>query len=92
MGPNIIKSKFVKALNELKQDKAPRIDDMPAELLKNIGKDTECKLLEMIEKMQRDGNILEDFIKNKTVLIPKKKILQNARIIEQQTIIQLLLV
>jgi hypothetical protein len=45
---------------------------IPAELLKNVGKDTEHKLFEIIEKMYRDGNIPKDFAKNKIVLIPKK--------------------
>ncbi|XP_050424191.1 craniofacial development protein 2-like [Adelges cooleyi] len=73
IGPNITKSEFVKALSELKQGKATGVDDIPAELLKNVGKDTEYKLFEMIEKMYRDGNIPEDFAKSKIVLIPKKR-------------------
>lgn len=69
---NTRKSAFVKALSELKLGKAAGVDDIPAELLKNIGKDTEYKLFEIIEKMNRDGNIPEDFAKSKIVLIPKK--------------------
>lgn len=62
--PNIIQSKFVKTLNELKS-KTPEIDDISIELLKEIGKDIKCKLLEIIEKMFRDGNIPENITKTK---------------------------
>ncbi|KAL4142182.1 hypothetical protein QTP88_004691 [Uroleucon formosanum] len=72
IGPILIKDKFVKALRELKQGKAAGVDNIPAELLKNVGKDTEHKLFEMIEKMYRDGSIPKDFAKSKIVLIPKK--------------------
>lgn len=34
IGPNMTNSEFSKALNELKQGKASRVDDIPAELLK----------------------------------------------------------
>ncbi|KAF0743667.1 zinc finger MYM-type protein 1-like, partial [Aphis craccivora] len=72
VGPFITKNKFVKALRELKQGKAAGVDNIPAELLKNVGNDTEHKLYEMTEKMYRDGNIPKDFAKSKIVLIPKK--------------------
>ncbi|XP_022162941.1 uncharacterized protein LOC111028557 [Myzus persicae] len=72
VGPIITKDEFVKALRELKQGKAAGVDNNPAEILKNVGKDTEHKLYEMTEKMNRDGNIPKDFAKSKTVLIPKK--------------------
>jgi len=39
----------------------PIIDDIPAELLKNVRKDTKYKLFEMIGKIYRDGNIPEDY-------------------------------
>jgi len=48
-------------------------DDFPAKLLKNVGKDTEYKLFEMIKEMYRDDNILEHFAKSKIVVIPKKR-------------------
>uniref|UniRef100_A0A2S2QSL5 LINE-1 reverse transcriptase n=1 Tax=Sipha flava TaxID=143950 RepID=A0A2S2QSL5_9HEMI len=72
VGPIITKDEFVKALRELKQGKAAGVDNIPAELLKNVGKNTEHKLYEMTEKMYRDGNIPKDFAKSKIVLIPKK--------------------
>lgn len=73
VGPFITKDEFVKALRELKQGKAAGVDNIPAELLKNIGNDTEHKLYEMTEKMYRDGNIPKEFAKSKIVLIPKKR-------------------
>lgn len=72
VGQIITKSEFVEALKELKQGKTVGVDDIPAELLKNVGKDTEHKLFEMIEKMYMDCNISKDFSKSKIVLIPKK--------------------
>ncbi|XP_008184880.1 uncharacterized protein LOC103309928 [Acyrthosiphon pisum] len=69
LGPIITKCEFTKALKELKQGKAAGIDNIPAELLKNVGKYTEHKLFEMIEKIYRDGNIPKDFTKSKIILI-----------------------
>jgi hypothetical protein len=54
------------ALRELKQGKAARIDNITVELLKNVGKNTEHKLFEMIEKIYRDGNIPKNFAKFNT--------------------------
>lgn len=44
----------------MKQDKASRVDVIPTELLKNVGKDTQRKLFEMIGNMYRDGNFPKD--------------------------------
>lgn len=86
---NIIKSEFIMALNELKKGKAPGIDHIPSKLLKNIGKNTECKVFEVIEKIYRDGNISGDFIKSKSILILKKgnytECLNNQRTINLST-------
>jgi len=61
IGQSITKSEIVKVLSELNQGKAEGVDDVPAELLKNVGKDIEYKLFEIIEKMYRDGYIPENF-------------------------------
>lgn len=49
--PNIIKSEFIKAREKLKLCKASGVDDIPEEILKNIGKEIECIIFEIIKKM-----------------------------------------
>lgn len=73
IGPNITKNEFVKTLSELKQGKASGVDHITAELLKNVKKNTEHKRFEIIKKMYKNDNFLEDFAKNKILLISKKR-------------------
>lgn len=70
--PNIIKSEFIKAREKLKLCKASGVDDIPEEILKNIGKEIECIIFEIIKKMYQNDNISKAFAKSETILFTKK--------------------
>ncbi|KAI5731180.1 hypothetical protein M8J77_006038 [Diaphorina citri] len=63
-GPEIMRSEFDKALKELTEKKAAGIDDIPAELLKNMGEEYEEKLNKIIKECYNTGTLPPDFIKN----------------------------
>lgn len=71
-GPEIMRSEFDKALKELTEKKAAGIDDIPAELLKNMGEEYEEKLYKIIKECYNTGTLPPDFIKSKTITLPKK--------------------
>lgn len=65
---------------ELKNKKAPGIDEIPAELLKDCGENNKKIIYELIQKIYETGQVIRDFTKCITVPIPKKT---NAKICEQ---------
>ncbi|KAI5739387.1 hypothetical protein M8J77_018683 [Diaphorina citri] len=72
LGPEILRSEFNKSLKELTDKKATGIDQIPAEVLKNLGRKTEDKLFNIINNCYNNGTIPSDFIKSKTITLPKK--------------------
>jgi len=64
IGTNIIQIEFVKALSKQKKGKAPGTKRHHGRIIKNVGKDTECKQFEIIGKIYRYSNILKDFTKS----------------------------
>jgi len=67
-----MKSEFIKAIHDLKSNKAAGIVEIPAELWKNSGEETRNILFKMVEKTYREGLIPKDFTQSRTILIPKK--------------------
>ena len=72
LGDPILRSEFETALKELKNNRAPGIDNIQAEILKNSGEKARDKLFELISKIYKLGIIPKDFEKNKIVTLPKK--------------------
>ena len=72
LGDPILRSEFDIALKELKNNRAPGIDNIQAEILKNSGEKALDKLFELIGKIYKLGIIPKDFQKNKIVTLPKK--------------------
>uniref|UniRef100_A0A8D8Y198 Craniofacial development protein 2 n=1 Tax=Cacopsylla melanoneura TaxID=428564 RepID=A0A8D8Y198_9HEMI len=72
IGPPIDRSEFDNALKALSDKKATGIDEIPGELLKNAGEEMKNCLFELIKEIYEEGEIPEDFIKSKTITIPKK--------------------
>lgn len=71
-GPEILWSEFNKALSDLTDKKATGIDNIPAELLKNIDDKTKSQLFEFTKDCYINGKLPNDFVKSKTITLPKK--------------------
>lgn len=66
-----MRDEFEKALNELKDRKAPGIDEIP-EFFKNIGENVKEMLYELANRIYTTGKIPQDFTKYIIMLISKK--------------------
>ena len=73
MGACILRSEFDAAIKDLQRNKAPGIDDIPAELIKYAGEKTLTRLYKTICDIYLTGDIPSDFEKNIIIPIPKKK-------------------
>lgn len=69
---DILRGEFDKAMEELKNNKAPGIDEIPAELLKNFGEKAKDVLFKIISSIYKTGQIPSDFTKCLIIPIPKK--------------------
>jgi hypothetical protein len=72
-GYHILRLQFNMAVKNLKERKAPRIDGIPSEFLKNSGDKTLKKLYELICDIYSAGKIPRDFKRNVIITIPQKK-------------------
>jgi hypothetical protein len=72
-GPSLIKTEFDYALITLTDKKATGIDDISAELLKNLDEHTKSLLFKIINECYETGKLPKDFIKSKSITIPKKE-------------------
>lgn len=68
----IMREKFEKALSELKDRKARRVDEIPEEFIKNSGENVKNVLYELVYRFYETGKIPQDFTKCIIVPIPKK--------------------
>jgi hypothetical protein len=71
MGPELLDREIEDAIKKLKQRKAQGCDNIPAELLQNIGIDASKELKMICKEIYNTGIWPEDFLK--TVMIPIKK-------------------
>jgi len=69
---SIMREEFDKALMELKNKKAPGVDEIPAEIIQNCGENTNKIIYEMIKECYETGQVPSDFTKCIIVPIPKK--------------------
>jgi len=69
---SIMREEFDKALMELKNKKAPGVDEIPAELIQNFGENTKKIIYEMIKECYKTGQVPSDFTKCIIVPIPKR--------------------
>lgn len=73
IGPPISKEEFNSALNDLNNGKAVGTDNIPAEILKEIGESTKGYLFKLIKEYYEEGTEPPtDLLNSKTVIIPKK--------------------
>ncbi|KAI5755057.1 hypothetical protein M8J77_013699 [Diaphorina citri] len=71
-GPSIIIEEFSKAMKDLNDKKATGLDEIPGEILKNLDEKTEEALFKIISNCYEGGTLPDDFIKSKTITLPKK--------------------
>jgi hypothetical protein len=72
LGPPITREELYKALINLRNKKATEIDEIPAEVLKNLDNSTTEKIFNIITDCCEKGKILNDFVTSKCITIPKK--------------------
>jgi len=70
-GPSLIRTDFDCALNTLKDKKATGIDNIP-DILKNLHELTKSLLFKIINECYETEKLPKDFIKSKSITIPKK--------------------
>jgi|UniRef100_A0A2S2PW43 hypothetical protein len=68
----VMREEFDKALKNLKNKKAARIDGIQAELWKESGEKVKNRLFQIIKDTYATGEIPKDFIKSINIPIPKK--------------------
>ena len=73
LGPGIIDSERERALRDMKARKAVGVDNIPCELLKNLGKDGKKRFFELVRRIYEEGCWPEDFVKTVLIPLPKKK-------------------
>jgi hypothetical protein len=71
MGPEVLKDEVWTAINEMKNNKAEGVDNIPAEILKNLGEKATEELVRLCQDIYNTGKWPEDFLQ--TIMIPIKK-------------------
>jgi len=71
-GPKITRGEFNRAIRDLSENEATKLDNIPAEILKNLDKKAIRVLFEIINKCYEEGSFPEDFIKSRTITVLKK--------------------
>ena len=87
MGPEILKEEVLLAINEMKKNKSEGIDNIPAEILKNLGEKAMSEMVKLCQDIYNTGIWPEDFLQ--TIMIPLKK-KANATVCEEYRTISLL--
>ncbi len=71
MGPELLREEILAAINEMKNNKAEGIDNIPVEVLRILGEKATDELVSICQDIYRRGIWPEDFLQ--TVMIPLKK-------------------
>ena len=71
-GPDLFVSEIRAAITEFKIRKAVGIGEIPAEFLKNLGKEATTELIKLCEKINKQGIWREDFTKPILIPLPKR--------------------
>lgn len=72
LGPPITRDEFNFAMRNLSEKKATGVDEIPAEILKNIDDNTKDELFRILKQCYQTGILPTEFIKSKCITIPKK--------------------
>ena len=70
-GPEVLREEVLEAINDMKSNKAEGVDNIPAEILKNLGEKATEELVRLCQDIYNTGKWPEDFLQ--TIMIPIKK-------------------
>jgi len=70
-GPDILDSEILAAIQEIKDNKAVAVDEMPAEFLKVLREHTTMELIRICKEMYEKGTWPQEF--KRIVMVPIKK-------------------
>lgn len=71
-GRIILRDDYNKALEDMKRNKAPGVDNIPIELIENSEETIKEELFKLVKEIYESGTIPEDFQKSIIISIPKK--------------------
>ena len=71
-GPDLMREEVENAIEELKNGKTEGIDDIPAEMLKNLGEKATTELISICQQIYASGEWPKDFTQTVMIPIPKK--------------------
>src|SRR5688572_12973056 len=71
-GPTLLKSEILAAISEMKDGKAVGVDEISAEMLKNLGKKAMQEVCEICQNIYEKGKWPDDFTRIAMIPLPKK--------------------
>ena len=72
LGPQLIESEIERAIKDLKNDKSPGQDEIPAEFLKNLDGEARKELIEITKDLYQEGEWPSDFVNLIMITLRKK--------------------
>jgi len=82
-GPEVLREEVLAAISDMKNNKAEGVDNIPAEILKNLGEKATGELIRLCQDIYNTGKWPEDFLQTIMIPIKKKTTQQLVRTIEQ---------
>ncbi len=71
-GPEVLRSEILLAISEMKEGKAVGVDEIPSEMLKNLGENAINELCGVCQSMYEEGKWPDDFTRIAMIPLPKK--------------------
>ena len=71
LGPSLLREEIEQAIKEMKTGKAEGIDNIPVEMIQNLGEKAKAELVKLCQQIYTSGEWPQDFMK--TVIIPLQK-------------------
>ena len=71
LGPDVMREEVLAAISEMKKNKAEGMDNIPVEILQNLGEKAMNELIKLCQEIYTTGEWPEDFLQ--TIMIPLKK-------------------
>ena len=87
-GPGVLREEVLAAIEDMKNNKAEGIDNIPIEFLRNLGERAMEELVQLCQDIYKTGEWPDDFLQ--TIMIPLRK-KQNATSCEEYRTISLLI-